>query len=1169
MARASAVHDHTRDSALETMGQVRPATRSVGGAGLQAVGNQELQRLFAQGAIQAKLAISQPNDPDEREADRVTEQIMRMEEPVSIYSAPGIIQRTCAAREASGALYPNCAEEEKVQRKGSTKTASQPSSSLHSQIVRPRGGGEPLSPSTRTFFEPRFGRDLSHVRVHTGKEAADSAQAIRARAYTVKNDIVFGESQYSPNSIGGKKLLAHELTHVVQQRQGVIARAVARNYSIIESDLSYGVIDWAITEAECDEVIGILTSLSPTDLEDTVRRMQREDLVIRLMENVSQTVRTANATLLRRIQEIAQVGETGGSGYTAGPAVTEPMPEAATHAPETFDPCLVDVYALTNAGLLSYYQRALTGVNRGRDAPGYFNNRNLQRRLITERDRRIALGHAWLATMPETIPQTLRRIVDSPSGSFQVLDVPGMTVAGVLEDHSRAPLMTSAQFGHFLETHNIERVDVSTYRIRTAPVLSLAAGVGTRATVGSGLYNTLFDAMVIDPYGRPLVSSKGNPIMKWLGRLGEAGFSSQATGGLGMLYEDTNARSWVDRNGVSRSPAQEAYPAFDFDHPRSPFAAQVLGVQRVSVKVSTRAVQADRFSYFRRGMQAMYETSANSGLPRYIANEPQYSGQPITGAQYETNRSAVLRQAVQAINEDDVAAFRQLLSNPAQRETPQSSTTLWEDRGTPGRRAQGSQPSQPPRAGWRQIFEGAMRENPVTIERPGGTSLTFSAPDVLDQALRNNQITAQEHAVAQQEAGRRASSRIVGIGRSTAELSALRMSRQRYASLTDAQLEPIVTPEFMRSERLGSGVAGEIRAGTRAGFQGAGAGGIIAVVTTAGIMLFDVADHPNWVQELGISGGLGAVGGGTGAFAEQIIVSNGTRIMLNAAVANNTSLLTPTQVRGLGLTGGGAVGAMFIEGISMALDERENSALEGATRIVRSGGLGAGSVWAGTAIGSAAAFGTGNLLASAGIGAAAGSFVPVAGTAVGFIVGLVAGGFLYYVGDRVVPGGREDWDAYEAGCHFRPATTGGHHYCFTGNTPVRMADGAHRRIDQLREGDNVLSYDERDASLQKGKVLKIERSIAPTHFKLHVAKSGVTVGITGEHPIHTKGLWLPAKMLRAGSIVTWLDDEVDELGETEIVNVTTDFRPAYVYDLTVSDYHTFFAGGILAHNKNI
>jgi hypothetical protein len=78
-------------------------------------------------------------------------------------------------------------------------------------------GGQPLDPLTRGFFEPRFRRNFQAVRVHDDGSAAYSARGINARAYTSGRHIVFGEGQYSPDSDAGKELLAHELTHVVQQ----------------------------------------------------------------------------------------------------------------------------------------------------------------------------------------------------------------------------------------------------------------------------------------------------------------------------------------------------------------------------------------------------------------------------------------------------------------------------------------------------------------------------------------------------------------------------------------------------------------------------------------------------------------------------------------------------------------------------------------------------------------------------------------------------------------------------------------------------------------------------------------------------------------------------------------------------------------------------------------
>ncbi len=80
-----------------------------------------------------------------------------------------------------------------------------------------RSPGQPLDAQTRAFFEPRFGHDFSQVRVHTDARAAESSQAVNALAYTVGRQVVFGAGQYAPETSAGQKLLAHELTHVVQQ----------------------------------------------------------------------------------------------------------------------------------------------------------------------------------------------------------------------------------------------------------------------------------------------------------------------------------------------------------------------------------------------------------------------------------------------------------------------------------------------------------------------------------------------------------------------------------------------------------------------------------------------------------------------------------------------------------------------------------------------------------------------------------------------------------------------------------------------------------------------------------------------------------------------------------------------------------------------------------------
>ena len=111
-------------------------------------------------------------------------------------------------------------EEEILQAKQTQDHTPEITSQVISQIKALRGAGQPLPRTTRSFFETRFGVDFGHVRVRTSQLANETANKINARAYTIGNDIVFGNGQYSPETFVGKKLLAHELTHFSQQKGG-------------------------------------------------------------------------------------------------------------------------------------------------------------------------------------------------------------------------------------------------------------------------------------------------------------------------------------------------------------------------------------------------------------------------------------------------------------------------------------------------------------------------------------------------------------------------------------------------------------------------------------------------------------------------------------------------------------------------------------------------------------------------------------------------------------------------------------------------------------------------------------------------------------------------------------------------------------------------------------
>ena len=177
-------------------------------------------RSFFKPLIQPKLTVNQPNDIYEQEADAMAERVMRIPmNDQSFFSAkrvpgPGL-RRKCAECEE---------EEKKLQRKQRSNDGSDASNELEGYIGNLNSGGKTLPDNLRNFFEPRFGSDFSDVRIHTDSAAAKSAQSINALAYTSRNDIVFNENQFSPETQSGKKLIAHELTHVLQQGNGVIRR---------------------------------------------------------------------------------------------------------------------------------------------------------------------------------------------------------------------------------------------------------------------------------------------------------------------------------------------------------------------------------------------------------------------------------------------------------------------------------------------------------------------------------------------------------------------------------------------------------------------------------------------------------------------------------------------------------------------------------------------------------------------------------------------------------------------------------------------------------------------------------------------------------------------------------------------------------------------------------
>ncbi len=168
-------------------------------------------------AIQMKTRIGPVDDPLEHEADRIADAVVSGRTVGTISDVPAdTAQRKCA----------ECEEEEKsVQRKCEGCSAEHvPGGSAEMAADAVSRGGAPLTPEQRMYFEPRFGRDFSAVRVHTDGTAKHAARAINARAYTLGSNIAFNSGEYDGVSSNGQQLLAHELAHVVQQSGAPAAR---------------------------------------------------------------------------------------------------------------------------------------------------------------------------------------------------------------------------------------------------------------------------------------------------------------------------------------------------------------------------------------------------------------------------------------------------------------------------------------------------------------------------------------------------------------------------------------------------------------------------------------------------------------------------------------------------------------------------------------------------------------------------------------------------------------------------------------------------------------------------------------------------------------------------------------------------------------------------------
>ena len=222
------------------------------------------------GAIQAKLTVNAPGDEYEQEADRVAETVMRSSQAACSCAgtcpkcrdhahgqnleeeaarAPGVVMRMSEGSPGISAPAHHSSAFEGREVWSATEAAGlEVSSRTASEIQSVVGSGTPMSGALRDFFEPRFGQHFGHVRLHTGPTAASTSENLGAAAFTVGSDIFFNSGQFRTDSAAGLGLIAHELTHVVQQQGGSVSRRLIQRALIGHRTLTWD--DFMVTRAQ-------------------------------------------------------------------------------------------------------------------------------------------------------------------------------------------------------------------------------------------------------------------------------------------------------------------------------------------------------------------------------------------------------------------------------------------------------------------------------------------------------------------------------------------------------------------------------------------------------------------------------------------------------------------------------------------------------------------------------------------------------------------------------------------------------------------------------------------------------------------------------------------------------------------------------------------------------
>ena len=279
-------------------------------------GNRIIEQLSHRGDLQTKPRVSRPADQAEAEADRVAEQVTDPRsragtEPVSSPVKPG------------------------------GPTNSPVGDRVNRQIQALESGGQSLPPSTRSFFESGFGRDLSHIRIHTGPGADFVAQSLDAKAFALGRNIGFSAASFKPHSNEGRSLIAHEITHVIQQTDRGSASADIIQRSTVRTEELTGWLSYPIQPN--DTLAGIAREFGVPGGWRTLLEVNSEIVdaggdVIRAGDILQiPTARRSDASTRERSEPTEQT-VTGGEANRTADRRSEPTDASTETERERFDP---------------------------------------------------------------------------------------------------------------------------------------------------------------------------------------------------------------------------------------------------------------------------------------------------------------------------------------------------------------------------------------------------------------------------------------------------------------------------------------------------------------------------------------------------------------------------------------------------------------------------------------------------------------------------------------------------------------------------------------------------------------------------------------------------------------------------------------------------------------